>query len=97
MKLFKKILFITLLTLCFQINSFAQAPYFVDFKYILNESKAGKEAQIYLKNKLDNGIKNLRKQEKTIQEEEQKIIKQKKLVSAEEYKKKVTQLREKVP
>ena len=27
----------------------AQSPYFIDFKYILNESKAGKKAQDTLK------------------------------------------------
>ena len=68
----------------------------VDFKYVLNESKAGKEAQIYLKKKLDNGIKNLKAKEKSIQEEEKKIIQQKKVISAEEYKKQVKALREKV-
>ena len=92
----KQIFFAILLVIFFQTNLFSQSAHFVDFKYILNESKAGKEAQTYLKNKLENGIKNLRNKEKTIQKEEEQIIKQKKLVSAEEYKKKVTKLREKV-
>jgi len=69
---------------------------YVDFKYVLNESKAGKEAQTYLKKRLDNGIKNLKNKEKAIQDEEKDIIKQKKLISAEEYKKKVMELRKKV-
>ena len=72
--------------------SHAGATYFVDFKYVLNESKAGKEAQDFLKNKLDKGIKSLQSKEKMIQEEEKKIIQQKKVVSAEEYKKNVTNL-----
>ena len=71
-------------------------PHFVDFKFILNESKAGKSAQDFLKKKLNDGIKNLQKKEKSIQEEEKKIIKQKKVISAEEYKKKVNELRSKV-
>ena len=74
----------------------ADIPYFVDFKYILNESNAGKGAQKYLKDKLENGIKNIKKKEKLIQDEEKKIIQQKKIISAEEYKKKVTELRNKV-
>jgi len=74
----------------------ADSTYFVDFKYILNESNAGKEAQNFLKNKLDKGIKSLQSKEKKIQEEEKKIIQQKKVVSAEEYKKNVTDLRLKV-
>ena len=70
-------------------NLHSDTPYFVDFKYILNESKAGKEAQEFLKKKLSSGIQNLKKKEK-------KIIQQKKIISAEEYKKKVKELREKV-
>ena len=80
----------------FQTNLSADVPYYLDFKYILNQSDAGKKAQTYLKNKLDNGIKELQKKEKAIQEEETKIIQQKKVISAEEYKKKVTDLRSKV-
>ncbi len=76
--------------------SLADSTYFVDFKYVLNQSKAGKEAQTYLKNKLDKGIKNLQKKEKEIQEEEKKIIQQKKVISADDYKKRVTDLRLKV-
>ena len=95
MRLVKIILISLLLLFGFQISSFSEIRY-VDFKYVLNESKAGKEAQIYLKKKLDNGVKDLQSKEKAIQEEEKKIIQQKKLISAEEYKKKVTELRGKV-
>ena len=77
-------------------HSVADSTYFVDFKYVLNKSKAGSEAQKYLKNKLDKGIKNLQSKEKQIQEEEKKIIQQKKVMSADDYKKKVTDLRLKV-
>jgi len=75
---------------------YADIPHFIDFKYILNESEAGKKAQTSLKNKLNKGIKNLQDKEKKIQDEEKKIIQQKKVISAEEYKKKVTELRKKV-
>ena len=47
-------------------------------KYILNKSDAGKKAQNFLKSKLENGLKNLSAKEKKIQEEEKKIIQQKK-------------------
>ena len=50
----------------------------MDFKLILNESEAGKKAQKYLKNKLENGIKNLKSKEKKLLEEEKKIISTKK-------------------
>ena len=96
MKNFKKILFIMVVFIFTQNNTFADTPYFLDFKSILNESDAGKKAQSFLKNKLEKGIKSLKDKEKKIQEEEKKIIQQKKVISAEEYKKKVTDLRSKV-
>jgi Outer membrane protein len=95
MKSIKIIITSLVLLFIFQAQLFAEIRY-VDFKYVLNESKAGKEAQIYLKKKLDNGIKDLKAREKSIQEEEKKIIQQKKVISAEEYKKQVKALREKV-
>ena len=96
MKFYKKITFIWIVFLVFQANLSADVPHYLDFKYILNQSDAGKKAQTYLKDKLNNGVKALKKKEKAIQEEETKIIKQKKVVSPEEYKKKVTELRNKV-
>ena len=75
---------------------YAETPYFLDFKLVLNESVAGKKAQSFLKNKLETGIKNIKKKEKQIQEEEKKIIDQKKIIKPEEYKKKVESLRSKV-
>lgn len=74
----------------------ADVPYFLDFKYILNNSDAGKKAQDQLKKKLENGIKSINNKQKKIQEEEKKIIEQKKIISAEDYRKKVADLRNKV-
>ena len=74
----------------------ADVPHYLDFKYILNSSEAGKKAQAYLKNRLDKGLKNIGEKEKKIVEEEKKIISQKKVISQEEYKKKVEDLRKKV-
>lgn len=93
----KKILLIIILFL-FSVNNYANAevPYFLDFKYILNQSDAGKKAQKYLKNKLENGLKSISSKEKKLLEEEKKIIEQKKVISSEEYKKKVSELRKKV-
>ena len=92
----KKIIYIFLISFLFQGNLIADSAYYLDFKFILNESKAGKGAQDFLKNKLDKGIKRLKETEKKIQAEEKEIINQKKIISAEEYKKKVTALRNKV-
>tara|TARA_B100001057_G_C22784442_1_gene924977 strand:+ start:126 stop:641 length:516 start_codon:yes stop_codon:yes gene_type:complete len=91
----KFILIITIFFLNFE-SIKADIPYFIDFKYILNQSVAGKKAQDQLKNKLNTGIEGIKKKEKNILEEEKKIIQQKKIISPEEYKKKVNELRLKV-
>ena len=52
-----------------QNQSYADVPHFLDFKFILNQSAAGKKAQDFLKDKLDKGIKGLKEKEKQIQEE----------------------------
>jgi len=90
--------FLFIVSIFFLSTSLSQAdnPFFIDFKYILNESKAGKKAQNSLKTKLENGLNRLKEQEKNIQEEEKKIIQQKKLITADEYKKKINGLRNKV-
>ena len=75
---------------------YSEIPHYLDFKFILNESTAGKKAQSALKTKLEKGIAGLKSKEKSIQEEEKKIIQQKKLIKPEEYKKKVDNLRTKV-
>ena len=96
MKFIKKIFIISFIIICSQQTLIADIPHYLDFKFVLNQSNAGKKAQTFLKNKLENGIKELQGKEKKIQEEEKKIIGQKKIISAEEYKKKVTELRTKV-
>ena len=91
-----KKIFIILSFFFITLNIYAETPHFLDFKYVLNESSAGKKAQTELKNRLDKGIKNLREKEKKLQEDEKKIISQKKILKAEEYKKKVNELRSSV-
>ena len=41
----------------------AETPYYLDFKFILNQSDAGKKTQDFLK-KLDNGFKGINKKKK---------------------------------
>ena len=91
----KKIIFILIFIFSYS-NLSADTPYYLDFKFILNESAAGKKAQSTLKNKLEKGITNLKNKEKNLQEEEKKIIQQKKVIKPEEYKLKVDDLRKKV-
>ncbi len=74
----------------------AEQVHYLDFKLILNESTAGKKAQDYLKNKLNKGIKDIKNKESKILEEEKKLIQQKKIISPEEYKKKISALRKTV-
>ena len=94
----KKIkIFLFSFTLIFLINNlYADMPHYLDFKYILNNSVAGKKAQDNLQKKLKDGINSLNKKEKSLQEEEKKMIQQKKVISQEEYVKKVNDLRKKV-
>ncbi len=96
MKMIIKKSLIIFFLLNFNSNVIADIPHYLDFKYILNESVAGKKAQDALKNKLDKGFKNIKNKEKKIQEEEKKIIEQKKLIKPEEYKSKVENLRKSV-
>ena len=91
----KKIIFILFLFLINQ-NLNAEIPHYLDFKLILNESKAGKKAQDQLKSSLNKGINKIKEKEKSLQEEERKIIDQKKILKPEEYKDKVKNLRVKV-
>ena len=95
MKNLKIILFF--ITLLFS-NSYVTAdmPHYLDFKYILNNSSAGKKVQESLQKRLKDGVSSLNKKEKSLQEEEKKIIQQKKVISQEEYVKKVNDLRKKV-
>ena len=74
----------------------SETPYYIDYKFVLNQSLAGKKAQDDLKKKLNKGIESLQKQEKSLQASEKKNIEQKKINSADEYKKKITELRKKV-
>ena len=93
MKIFKLLILISII---FTNNLKADSPYFIDFKYVLNESTAGKKAQADLKSQLEKGIASLNKDEKKLQEEEKKLIQQKKIINSDEYKKKVDELRSKV-
>ena len=96
MKFLKNLIFVTAIFFSLSNFIYADLPHYLDFKYILNESVAGKKAQNELKSKLDNGLKSVREREKKIQADEKKIIDQRKVISEEEYKKKVTDLRTQV-
>ncbi|MGA0779047.1 MAG: OmpH family outer membrane protein [Pelagibacteraceae bacterium] len=94
--IFKKIVII-FLSLIFCSNvSFADNTYFIDFTRVLNESKAGSEAQKKLKDKFESESKKFKLEEEKIRKEESDLISQKKVLSNEDYQKKLNHLRSKV-
>ncbi len=90
-----KIIFFVLLILNFYNLSFAEETYFIDMNKLLNQSKAGKEAQDFLKKKIITGDKKLKEERKLLKKEEIDLIAKKKVLPADEYKKALNQLREK--
>ena len=89
----KKLLLTTVLLLAFLTNNSYATTAFIDFKKVLNTSTAGAEAQKILQKKIESQANKFNKEEKEIRKEETQIISQKKLISGEEYKKKVQVLR----
>ena len=68
----------------------------LDLKYVLNNSKAGKKAQDFLKKSYDNNLKKYADMEKALKKEEQDLLTKKTVLSKEEYTKKTDALRKKV-
>ena len=92
----KIIIFLFIFTL-FNLQSLkSDTIYFVDFSYILNQSKAGKGAQDFLKNKIKTENAKFNKLEKKILEDEKALIAKKNVLKNEEYKKQLTELRKRV-
>ena len=68
----------------------------LDLTYVLNNSKAGKKAQDFLKKSYDNNLKKYADMEKALKKEEQDLLTKKTVLSKEEYTKKTDALRKKV-
>ena len=88
----KKLIFVAIFYLTYSFNSFADTSYFIDFKKVLNESKAGAAAQQKLKAKFESESGKFKKIEEDIRKEEFEIISQKKTLSPEDYQKKLNLL-----
>lgn len=73
MKLIKIFLFNIIIVFIVNQTVIADTPFFLDFKYVLNESDAGKKAQNYLKSKLEKGIKDLKSKEKKYKRKKKKL------------------------
>ena len=67
----------------------------LDLTYVLNESKAGKGAQDFLKKTFDNDKKKFSDIEKKLKEEEKDLLNKKNVLSKEDYGKKMNSLRKK--
>tara|TARA_Y100001958_G_C21118723_1_gene463483 strand:+ start:429 stop:962 length:534 start_codon:yes stop_codon:yes gene_type:complete len=80
----------------FSTSVYSQDTYFLDFTHVLNKSKAGKEAQDFMKNKIKKENEKFKKIEKNLLDQEKDLISKKKLMKNDEYKKKVNELRKKV-
>ena len=65
-------------------------------KYVLNSSKAGKDAQEFLKKTFNDNSKKFSDLEKALKEEETDLLAKKNILSKEEYTKKSDDLRKKV-
>ncbi len=94
MKYFKILIFLFYI-LTIQNVAVSAEVYFVDIKQILNQSKAGKEAQNYLKKKFETENKKFEKEASVLKKEEKDLIAKKKIITPEEYKKELNSLRTK--
>ena len=90
-----KILFLFLI-LIYPFNLKAENQvYFINLKKVLNESKAGSAAQEKLVKEFENQDKKFKNESNALKKQETELINQRKTLSADEYKKKVSSLRKK--
>jgi len=68
----------------------------LDMKYVLNESKAGKGAQNFLKKTFKDNQKKFVEMEKKLKKEENDLLLKRTIITTEEYQKKTDELRKKV-
>tara|TARA_Y100000591_G_scaffold118428_1_gene101256 strand:+ start:30 stop:548 length:519 start_codon:yes stop_codon:yes gene_type:complete len=94
--MFKKTL-LFLFFFLFSFNSYSlDQVVIVDIDYLLNNSKAGKNIQEQLKKINDARIKEIRSKDKLFKDKEAKLIAQKKILSEQEFAKKVNDLKKEV-
>ena len=68
----------------------------LDLKFVLNNSKAGKDAQDFLKKSFNDNVKKFSDMEKELKKEESDLLAQKSVLNKEEYTKRSDALRKKV-
>ena len=96
MKYLVKFFVVTFFLIASTYASAEQKVVVLDMKYVLNNSKAGKGAQDYLKKTFNNNAKKFSDMEKALKKEESDLLTQKNILSKEEYSKKTDTLRKKV-
>ena len=96
MKHFVKFFVVTFLLMFCTGVSAEQKIVFLDLAYVLNNSKAGKGAQDYLKKTYNDNLKKFMDMEKALKKEEQDLLAKKTVLSKEEYQKRTDELRKKV-
>ena len=78
-------------------HTFAEQKIVVlDLKFVLNNSKAGKDAQDFLKKSFNDNVKKFSDMEKALKKEESDLLAQKTVLNKEEYTKRSDTLRKKV-
>ena len=97
MKYFVRFFVITLLVLlCTNAQADSSQIRFINLKVILNDSKAGKEAQDFLKESAKANINKFKETEDSLKQQETDLISKKNFLSKEDYKKMADNLRKNV-
>ena len=96
MKYFVKFFVVTFFILVCTYATAEQKIVYIDMKYVLNQSKAGKDAQDYLAKSFKDNQKTFSEKEILLKKEESDLLGKKTILSKEEYKNKTDELRKKV-
>ena len=96
MKYLVKFFVITFLLLISTYSFAEQKIAYIDMKYVLNSSKAGKGAQDFLQKQVKKDQKEFLNIEKDLKQKEKDLLSKKSTITKEEYKKKSDELRKKV-
>ena len=96
MKYLVKLFVVTLTILICTYASAEQKIAYIDMKYVLNNSKAGKGAQDYLKKIFQDSQESFSKKETELKKEESDLLSKRTVLSQDEYKKIADELRKKV-
>ena len=96
MKYLVKFFVVTFLLLIYTHTSAEQNIKYLDLKFVLNNSKAGKGAQDFLQKSFQENQKKFLDRENELKDDESNLLAQKAILTKEEYQKKSDNLRKKV-